>query len=270
MSTMPFAPLRYTLAMARFPRNMNLARHVPAFQELVRGRYPLMETLQNRAVNLKVGPQGAEVETVADEIWQFSEANRSHAIILGGEYLVLHAGTGYEGHEKFVGRFGEILDAYCNVDGLQTVLIGAGYRYVDLVVPRANTDETLGHYLEPWALPRELLDVQDDGVEPLDSIFVGGFKTSQGVMRLQVIRRPFGILPPDLDTKFVRDNGWVEQRPENDFAVLDIDHGTTLGEPAALSSEFVKQLLVSLRIPPARLFARATTDYAREVWEGKK
>ncbi len=268
MSTMRFAPLRYTLAMARFPRNMNLSHHVPAFQELVRGRYPLVETLQNRAVNLKVGPEGAEVETIADEIWQFSEANRSHAVILGGEYLVLHAGTDYEGHEKFVARFGEIVDAYCNVEGLQTVLVGAGYRYVDLVVPRPETDETLGHYLEPWVFSRELLDVQDEGVEPLDSIFVGSFKTNEGIMRLQVIRRLPGTLPPDLDTKFVRDNGWVEKRPEGDFAILDIDHGTTLGEPIVLSSELAKKLLLSLRIPPARLFARATTDYAKKIWEG--
>jgi hypothetical protein len=127
----------------------------------------------------------------------------------------------------------------------------------------------LGDYLQSWALPRELLEVQDDGVEPLDSIFVGGFKTKIGIMRLQVIRRPFCTMPPDLDTKFVRDNGWVETRPDGDFALLDIDHGTTLGTPTELNAEFVGKLLHELRIPPARLFARATTKHANKVWEGE-
>jgi uncharacterized protein (TIGR04255 family) len=266
---MRFAPLRYTLAMARFPRNTNVGQHVPAFQELVGARYPLFERLDNRAVNLKVGPQGAEVETTADEIWQFSEASRSHAVILGGEYLVLHAGADYEGHEKFVDRFCELIDAYCKVDGLRTVLIGAGYRYVDLIVPRPALQENLGHYLQPWVLPPELLDMHDDGVEPIDSIFVGGFRTNEGVMRLQIIRRPPGTMPPDLDTKFVRDNGWVDDRPADDFALLDIDHGTTMAVPVELSSDGARKLLLELRIPPARLFDKATTDHAKKVWRGE-
>jgi len=269
MSTMRFAPLRYTLAVARFPRNLSLKNHVAAFHSLVRGRYPLSDTLQNQAVHLKVGPEGAEIETTSDELWQFSEADQSHAIILGGDYLVLHAGMNYEGHEKFITRFAEVVDAYCRVGGLQTLLLGAGYRYVDLIAPRADHNETLVDYLEPWAFPRELLEVQEDGATAIDSIFVTGFKTNEGAMRFQVIRRPTGTLSPDLDTKFVRDNGWVEKCPEGDFAILDIDHGTTLTTPVELSSKVVRKLLLSLCGPPGRLFARATTEHAKKVWEGE-
>lgn len=266
MENMPNAPLRYVLAMVRFPRVINIEKFVGAFQEQVRLEYPHLSEEHSQGWQFTLGEQGGpEMAPISERLWQFSSADRDHALILGSEFLVLHAGRRYQKHQDFIARFERAVTAFCRVDGLATVATALGWRYIDLVVPRADRGERLSQYLKPWAMPTEDLDLTD-GLSMVDSAYIAGFKTPLGVLRFQALRRPASTLPPDLATKFVRENGWVEAKPETDFAVLDLDHAHPLASPVLIEPKHMVDILARLREPAVELFYKAVTEHALEEW----
>jgi uncharacterized protein (TIGR04255 family) len=264
--TMLNAPLRYTLAVLRFPKVINIEKYVGLFQEEVRSEYPHLSDQHNQGIEVVVAENGgAELKSISEKIWQFGTPSRDHALILGSEFLVLHAGRKYVGHADFIGRFKRAVQAICRVEGLATVVTALGWRYIDLVVPRADQGEKLAQYLRPWAMPTEDLDLTQ-GVDLVDSAYIAGFRTPHGVLRFQALRRPPVTLPPELDTAFVRENGWAEQRPEGEFAVLDLDHASVLASPLAIDPATAAEGLAKLREPAVELFYKAVTEHALEEW----
>jgi uncharacterized protein (TIGR04255 family) len=259
------APLRYTLAMLRFPKVLSIERFVGAFQDQIRSEYPHLSDLDNQGYEVTVGDGGAGLRSVTEKFWQFSSIGRDHALILGSEFLVLHAGRDYGGHADLIGRFARATEAFRRVDGLGTLMTALGYRYIDLVVPRAEMGESLAQYLRPWAMPTEDLELTE-GLSLVDSAHISGFRTPRGVLRFQALRRPPNTLPPELDTQFVRENGWVEARPEGEFALLDIDHASVLASPLAIDPGRVADELAALRAPAVELFYKAVTPHALQEW----
>jgi uncharacterized protein (TIGR04255 family) len=263
--TMPNAPVRYTLAMMRFPKVLNIEKFAGAFQEAIAPEYPLLVEGQNQGFEFTVGEGGAGMRSVSEKLWQFSDTGQTHAFILSADYLVLHAGRHYGGHGDFLGRFRKAVAALGRIEGLSAVVTALGYRYIDIVTPKASEGERLEQYLQPWVLPTGNLDLED-GSRLVDSAYVAGFQTPRGVLRLQALRRPPSTLPPELDSPFVRQNGWVEARPDGDFALLDLDHAGVLASASPADPDWVVEELTALRAPLREVFNKAVSDHARQVW----
>ena len=150
MAVLLNAPLRYTLALMRFPKVIDFETLAGAVQRLVSEEgYPLSSEQQQQAVEVAFGENGPEMRTVQGKLWQFADLEQSHALILGPDFLVLHAGRRDAGHADFLGRFGRMVDTFSQVEGGPKAMTALGYRYVDLVVPNELKGETLADYLEP-------------------------------------------------------------------------------------------------------------------------
>ncbi len=269
MATMPNAPVCYTLAMMRFPKVINIEKFVGEFQDHIRKEYPLQQEQVVQGLEFVLGEEGQNFRTLNEKFWQFTDLDREHALLLGSEFLVLHAGRKYGGHEDFIGRFGRATDALCMVEGFSTVMTALGYRYIDLVVPDHGAKETLRDYVEPWVMS-SCPDGMPQELRLVDSAFIAGFQTSQGILRFQALRNPPVTLPLELDTPLVRGNDWVVERPEGEFAMLDLDHAALFPTPLSIESGKVMDELNALRGPAAELFALAVTPYAIKVWNSEK
>ena len=139
-----------------------------------------------------------------------------------------------------------------------------GLRVVDLVVPRSRPPERLADYLQPWALPpsEEALG-SDDEMQALSGVYIGTFRTPHGVLRFQVLRRPGGVLPPDLNNPFVRRNGWVEETPDGDYVVLDTDHSAVLTQALELDATRLRGKFEDIHSSVRRVFDAAVTPDRR-------
>lgn len=269
MLTMSNAPLLYTLAMLRFPKVINIERFVGDFQDRIRSDYPLYSTHQAQSLQLVLGEHGPGMKSASEKLWQFSNTERDHALILSAEFLVLHAGRKYGGHHDFIARFVKAFESLCQVENIVTVMTSLGYRYIDLVVPKVGGNDSLVDYLQPWVMQSSEQLKLADGVTLQDSAYIAGFKTPQGVLRFQVLRQPPTTLPPELDSPFVRENGWVEPLPDGEFALLDLDHASVFSTAVIADPGRVADELAALRRPLVDLFSKAITTHALREWNGK-
>ena len=265
MAKLAAAPLQYVLTLVRFPKVSLSEDQVSTFHENVRNDYPLRSDQMQQGLGMTVGPTGLQLGTTADKLVQFSKADLTAGLILSPEFLLLHTAQAYEGHEKFFSDFLHAVTCLLAVTDIPIkVATALGCRYVDLVVPRPH--ETLREYLEPWALPTEVPIDASAGLELTEGFYIAAFKTNQGALRFQALRHPSVTLSPDLNTPFVQMNHWVAERPEGDFALLDIDHGSAFPRPMPLDVSYLEQKLYALHGPVRSMFNAAATDHARKVW----
>ena len=271
MRQMTFAPLRYALAIIRFPKIMQMERHVPAFQDAIRKGYPLDSVQVSQGMMANVGPDGVQFDAVSEKIWQFADADKSHALMLGPDFLLVHAGRAYIDHGNFLDRLRDAAIALTGLSEPGIDHVGAiGYRFIDLVEPRAGENETLADYLKPWALPMAGGDFAGSDIQMQEAAYFASFKTPSGFLRFQALRRPPGALPPDLSTSFVKANGWIEEIASKDYVLLDIDHfagfETLLPfDPVALRDRFEDMYSSSRKV-----FESAATLRAFELWDREK
>ena len=144
--------------------------------------------------------------------------------------------------------------------------LAVGLRYIDLVVPNAQRGEGLDTYLGSWALPTSTPTLEGARLEFCAAVHVTTFLTDMGGVRFQALRRPLTTLPPELATPFVFNNGWVPERPEGDFAVLDIDHGTQFIGVQPLDPSVMADHIIQLRDVPYALIQQAATPFALKFW----
>jgi uncharacterized protein (TIGR04255 family) len=271
MKQMRFAPLRYALAIIRFPKIMQMERHVPAFQDKIRKAYPLDSDQMNQGLTANVGPDGLQFGAVSEKIWQFADAERSHALILGPDFLLMHAGKGYIDHENFLDRLRDAAVELAGLPELGITQVGAiGYRFIDLVEPRPSENETLAQYLKPWALPTAAGDFDGTDIQMQEAAYFASFKTPSGFLRFQALRRPQGAFPPDLNTAFVRANGWIEEVVSEDYVLLDIDHFAGFETLLPFNPVDLRVRLEAMYGSSRKVFESAATDYAFKVWDRKK
>ncbi len=271
MKQMTFAPLRYALAIIRFPKVMQMERHVPAFQDAIRKTYPLDSQQMNQGLTANVGPEGLRFDTVQEKIWQFADLQKSHAIMLGPDFLLVHAGRAYIDHENFLDRLRDAAVALTGLSELGIDHVGAvGYRYIDLVEPRLSENETLADYLKPWALPTAAGDFTGTDIQMQEAAYFASFKTMGGFLRFQALRRPQGAFPPDLNTPFVRENGWIEDVVSVDYVLLDIDHFSAFETPVPFDPVALRVRFEEMYWSSRKMFESAATEYALQVWNRDK
>jgi uncharacterized protein (TIGR04255 family) len=271
MTIWPNAPLVYTLGIVRFPQIPNVERFVDGFHDAVRDRYPLRSQIASQNLTAVLGPDGLKVDRVEEPLWQFTDVGCSHAYILGSQFLVIHAGRGYQGHQDFAGRLREGLARLIAVREIGIIYaLVVGFRYINLVTPRMERNEELSTYLRDWALPTEMPKIKGIRLDLHEAVYVTAFQTDLGGLRFQALRRPPSTLPPDLTTPFVSGNNWILPRPEEDFAVLDIDHGVQFAGEQPLDPDVMADRIVQLRKVPSVLLLEAATPFALKVWRDEE
>lgn len=270
ITTLPNAPLIYALCVVRFPPIPKVGRFVDGFHDVIRNAYPFKSELMTQSINASFGPEGLSVDKADQPLWQFTSSDRTHAFVLGPDFLVLHAsGRGYAGHSDFAGRLEAGLSHLKAVPEIGIEIVTAvGFRYVDLVAPREGED--VSAYLSVWALPAALPKLSSGHfLEFKEGVYVASFTTEIGILRLQVLRRPPTTFPPELDTPFVRQNEWVPPMPPQEFALIDIDHGTGFSGPQPMDPQGLAAHIVALREVAYDLFSEAATAYAFKVWRNE-
>jgi uncharacterized protein (TIGR04255 family) len=258
VSNMPSAPLVYTIGVIRFPRIPDIGRFASAFLSAIRGTYPQFDEIALNFVraNFTVSPEGkAQIESRDNresKTFQFASPDKTWAFILSEELFALHTSK-YLDHDDFVRRFREGLQCLLGIPGLGMEWIEAiGFRYVDLVKPLVG--ELLEDYLNKWVLPpTPEVDVK---MELVQGMYVALYRTEDGDLRFQSLRKPPMTLPLDLNTPLVQKNGWATDTPEGDFALIDIDQ---------ICSKFL-----DLRLASRKLFDQAGTEHAMSVWRKEK
>lgn len=262
MTHLPNAPVQYVLGVLRFPRASDPGKLVALTQEHIRDKYPISAEFAAPQIQVEMGPDGLRVEEQQLKFWQFSSLDKGWAVLIGSDMIALHTAS-YIDHDDFIRRFWEALEpAFADkVAGIQFVQALA-MRYVDVIEP--NEGETLDQYLVPSVLPS---NINIAGAELDGGVMATSYRTSSGNLRLQVLRRPPTVLPPELMNPMTVSNNWGQSRPAGDFAVLDMDHGQGF-EPLRASKEVdVKALMLNLHSKIRSIFDAAVTPHAMTVWK---
>lgn len=265
MTTLRNAPLQYVLAIIHFPPIMNMQKHIAVLQDAFRQEYPELDTIASQSLTTQAGSEGLKLDISTETVWQFARADRSMALVLGSEFLVLHCGGGYPGHEEFIKRMAEAVACLRDAEGVRISHINAvGYRYVDLIEP--SGEEALADYLRAWALPMAVPGLEDSDIVLQQFSYQAAFVVAEGVLRFHANLRPPTTMPPDLVSPFLQANGWHTDRPKGDFAVLDFDHGRAFKSPMPLDPQQAAAHLLALHGPTRRLFDAAVTEHAIKTW----
>ena len=196
----------------------------------------------------------------------FRARSPATAFIFTSRLLVLHT-IGYVSHVDFFETFRWGLERLKGVEGIQLDWMeSVGVRYVNRVTPQG--EEALASYLKSSMLPSPIEDVQ--GIDLEEAVYVSRYRTPSGEMRLQVLRNPPSVLPPELETPLIRKNGWMLDRPERDFAIVDIDHGTRFASLEPMDVADVHRHMLQLRLSARVVFDGMGTEHANRFWRGPR
>lgn len=264
MTTLPNAPLIYTLGIVRFPAVPNMEKFASNFHDSIRKEYPHPFRIELQQAQFELGPNGVRVNQSTSPLWQFASPDRKFAVVLSSDAIALHTNN-YRDHTSFIESFKGVLAKFLAVPDLGVEWVNfVAMRYINLVVAnQARLDELL----KPSVLPA-LLD-NETGLEVVDGVYLTQYKTSEGDVRFQIFRNPQTALPQDLDTPLIANNTWGIARPPTDFVVIDTDCQITLNEPTPLDANVVADRMLKLRGVAKRIFEAIGTEHALNLWKGE-
>ncbi len=169
---------------------------------------------------------------------------------------------GYRDFPDFSNRFQKGVEPLLKVPGIGIDWVTAlGIRYVNLVIAKAP--HTLNDYVDSWALPIEPPRSQ---LSIIEGAYVARYTTSVGELRLQSLRNPQYTLPPELQSPLIVKNGWIQNRPATDFALIDIDHSITFPQPLSMKTKEILKHLQDLRDISKEVFTSVGTEFAHKAW----
>lgn len=221
----------YTIGMVKFPRVPGIERFIDSFHDKIRGDYPLCDEFKVSVLNTDLGSQGVHFVQQENKVWQFTSVDQSWAFILTDQSLCLHT-VNYQHFHQFSERFQKGLTTILNIqeigiDWMTTI----GIRYISLI--KALPNKQLNDYIQSWVLPS---DPSQESLTSIEGAYITRYKTNKGELRLQTLLNPQLTLPPELQTSLIIKNGWAKNRPQNDFAVIDIDHSISFDLPTKMTS----------------------------------
>lgn len=263
MANWKHAPLVYTLGMVQFPRVPDIGRFADKFLDRIRSEYPFSDCVSMPVISAEVGPQGLTLNQQESKIWQFLSVDKNWGFILNDQSLCLHT-TKYHDFSDFVSRFKLGINALLGVPDIGVQWVTAlGIRYVDMIVPNGTT---LSSFLKPWVLP----DVPaDTGMRVVEGAYVARYSTDLGEMRLQAMRNPPFTLPPELQSPVIAKNHWMRDRPSEEFALVDTDHGITYSDAKAINVDEIISTLDALHLGSKKVFESMGTPLAVSTWRGE-
>jgi uncharacterized protein (TIGR04255 family) len=263
MGHMKNAPLIYTMGMIQFPRVPNIERFVDKFLESIRSEYPLDDQSITQTFNANISSDGIKMEAPqATKLWQFASIDRKWGIILCDQGFFIHTANYYD-FSSFAERFKAGVIALKTISDIDISWVtSVGIRYVNLIAPKEKA--SLQDYLQPWVLPGI---PPDASLEEIQGICAVRYNTKYGELRLQTLHNPTFTLPPELNSPFVMKNNWIKNKPATEFAVIDIDHGTSWQNAAPFDENHVLETLGNLRKTSRAVFDSVGTEKAKKVWE---
>lgn len=254
------APIEYVIGVVRFPPVANLEKFAGAIQEALRDEYPLSKNPKISEYGIKISEKGVEVSNQEVSLWQFMNSDGDSGVIVNQGLVGLHT-IAYKDHEDFLAKLLKVVDVARNVEGNHLRFIEAmALRYVDLIVPEDG--KTLPEYMH-HKLPS---DIGIDGLSMNEGVNVLGMKSPVGELRLQVFLNPKTVIPTDLVSPLLTENGWVWDLPDGDFVTIDTDHATIYKPPREIETIDVRDHMFSLRKPIGDIFKRIATPFAMEAW----
>lgn len=212
-------PFIYAIGMIQFPRVPNIERFVNSFMDLIRQEYPLDDRIVSNVINANITPEGIKFDRQDVTLCQFASINRRWGFVLSDQSLCLHTDS-YENTEDFIKKLRMGISALTSIPGLNIEWLSqVGIRFVNMQV--AKEDKNLESLVEPWVLP---LRIPAKSLEIIESVYVARYKTAFGQLNLQALRNPRFTLPPEINSPIVAKNLWIKERPQGEFALIDIDH----------------------------------------------
>lgn len=261
MTRLKHAPLVYTLGMIQFPKIPGIERFVDFFLDEIRNDYPLSDEVRVPVYTADFSPQGIQMGQQESRLSQFLSIDRNWGFILTEQGLFLHS-VNYQDFEDFSNRFHKGLEALLKVPDIGIHWVTAvGIRYINLVISKAKHE--LNEYIHSWVLPNKPLHSQ---LSIIQSAYVARYKTEIGELRLQSLRNPQFTLPPELQSPLIFKNGWIKERPETDFALIDIDHSIIYSQPIEIETKKIMKNYSDLRRISKVVFESIGTDFAHKEW----
>lgn len=216
-------PLVLALFQVRMSPIGNLAKYIPMIQDAFRKKgYPLQR--EGKTVNLVFGPSG--MQKSERDRWLFTNRDETRSVIVDSEQIVLQS-TEYDSFEAF---------AEIAAESLRVVLTEAehdqlgviqriGLRYVDVVKPRPESNETFRNYVQP-ALRGLDYDRFVEGTQRYGFEAAGRTQLSPGEQGTLIVRLhqndKGNDLPPDLAADAPKR---LKRAEEGELLTLiDIDH----------------------------------------------
>lgn len=255
------APLVYTLGMVQFPKIPGVERFTDSFLDKIRNEYPLLDEAKVPVYTADFSPQGIQVGQQESRLAQFLSIDKKWGFILTDQGLYLHS-IDYQDFNDFASRFQVGLEALLKLPeiGIQWVR-SVGIRYVNLITPKPKHE--LNEYIHAWVLPNEPTDSE---LSIIQSAYAARYKTKIGELRLQSLRNPQFTLPPELQSPLILKNEWIKERPQTDFALIDIDHSITFEQPIKIGTKKVLENLTNLRAISSSVFQSIGTAFAQKEW----
>ncbi|MEX0709564.1 MAG: TIGR04255 family protein [Woeseia sp.] len=245
-------PLVFALAEFRFSPVLQIEEYIPKFQEALRNKYPLPETLQEQSVQINAG--GFAIS--AKMRWAFISADRHSAVSLDQERLIFFT-TAYP---RFEGFAESCLSALAPLRDVvkPDLLMRVGLRYGDLV--RIGEDEKLEDYVDPYFGYPKLAEPLGEPLHQRDEVVI---RTKIGRLK---IRSLYGhselVCMPDLQGISILPK--ADSEP-SERILLDFDH-IWFGEesPQTFDLDRIEDILGKLHETARKAFWRITTDDAKD------
>lgn len=255
------APVKYVIGVVRFPAVADLDRFAGAIQRLLGNEYPLGNQQTVSEVGIQIEEGGVKVQQTDTPVWQLLNKDKTWGVIVNRGLVGIHT-IAYVDHKHFIEKVMKLIDAVRSMEDKQVRFIEAvAMRYVDVVAPLEGED--LLDYIDAGVLPSS---VGIDGLEVTEGLHVLAMKSEVGKMRLQVLRNPNTVLPPDLHSPLLIDSGWSLERPPREFVTIDTDHATVFATAVEIEKVNFEDDMFRLRQPISDIFMKISTEYALRVW----
>lgn len=255
------APVKYVIGVVRFPAVADLDKFAGAIQTALGDEYPFSKPQTVTEVGVMIDDKGVQVQQTDTPVWQFLNKDSNCGIIVNRGLVGVHT-TSYVNHQHFIKEMMKVIDTVRRIEGNPVRYVEAvAMRYVDVVAPLESED--LLDYIDGGVLPSGI-DVE--GLEVKEGVHVLVMKSAMGNVRLQVLRNPNTVLPSDLHSPLLIENGWSLERPSAEFVTIDTDHAAIYVPPREFEKVDFEGEMFSLRKPISDIFTKIATPHAMKVW----
>lgn len=250
------SPLTLVIGQVRFPPVPKMDSLIQEIHAGMRGNG--LERISTETVQqVTFGPQ---VKTAEVTRWLFSNRNRTEAVFLTSDFLVL-AVSDYHRFEEFSDRMVALVGEVQEKAEL-TFLDQVGIRYLNVLRPceTLSPSEQVAEGLRGLA-PGPL------GVESTRTQALVRCQTEHGVLSIRCIELDGpDFLPPDLQIQGLK----FAIQPEDGelFRLLDIDNTTAFDEGCDTAD--LKQALWNLHQHTSKAFQNSVTEDALKHWRGNE
>lgn len=250
-------PLAYVVAELRISPYYTVKELIPKFQSALRDPFP-------RTVEGSELVFDASSPPASQPVWQLMSADITRAVYISTRSIALHA-TAYVDFQDFQERWGQVLAA-AHAVGLNAFIERAGLRYLDLIVPTADSRP------EDYLIERLRGVPSTDGARVQASAWTATLSMERSGLQANIAApSPEGMLfAPNFNALQLRRPQVMveaEKRVKEKLPIgfVDTDAWCNLGQ--VLQPEPVLQLYGELHDQVSSLFVSLLSERAKGEWK---